>query len=129
MNFDISLNAEETVTEKVTSKNTAAAYGSGLIEVYATPAMIALMEKASYSAVSSYLPEGFNTVGTEICVKHVKATPIDQEVWSKAVLVEVEGKKLKFEVTAWDFEGIIGSGFHYRYIINTEKFMKKVSDK
>lgn len=129
MEFNIPLGIEFTATEMVTKDNTASKYGSGLVDVFATPAMVALMEKAALNAVLPHLPEGFNTVGTEVCVKHTKATPMGWEVQSKAVLKEVDGKKLLFEVVAWDKEGEIGRGKHTRYIIDSKRFMDKLSSK
>lgn len=127
MEFNIPVGAEYTATEIVTKENTASRYGSGLVDVFATPAMVALMEKAALNAVLPYLPQGFNTVGTEVCVKHTKATPMGWEVFSKAILKEIDGKKLIFEVVAWDKEGEIGRGTHTRYIIDSKRFIEKFS--
>ncbi len=129
MEFNVPVGLEFTATELVTKENTASKYGSGLVDVFATPAMVALMEKAALNAVLPYLPEGFNTVGTEICVKHTKATPMGWEVHARATLNAVEGKKLVFDVVAWDKEGDIGRGSHTRYIIDTSKFMEKFASK
>jgi len=129
MEFNIPLGIEYIATEMVTKENTASNYGSGLVDVFATPAMVALMEKAALNAVLPHLPDGYNTVGTEICVKHTKATPIGWEVHSKATLNEVDGKKLVFDVVAWDSEGEIGRGTHTRYIIDSKRFMEKYSSK
>ncbi len=129
MEFNIPVGVDYTATEIVTKDNTASRYGSGLVDVFATPAMVALMEKAALNAVLPHLPEGFNTVGTEVCVKHTKATPMGWEVYSKAILKEVDGKKLVFEVVAWDKEGEIGRGTHTRYIIDSKRFIEKFSSK
>lgn len=116
-------------SDTVKPENTAKHYGSGLVDVYATPAMVALMEKAALMAVLPCLPDGFNTVGIEINVKHTKATPLGMEVKSEANLKEVDGKRLVFEVVAWDREGEIGRGTHVRYIIETSKFMARLASK
>lgn len=129
MELNVPVGLDFTATELVTKENTASKYGSGLVDVFATPAMVALMEKAALNAVLPYLPEGFNTVGTEICVKHTKATPMGWEVHSKATLKEVDGKKLVFDVVAWDKEGEIGRGTHTRYIIDSKRFMEKFAPK
>ena len=88
--------------------------------------MVALMENASLNVVLPYLPAGYNTVGVDISVSHVKATPVGQTVKCVATLVKVDGRKLDFEVVATDEEGLIGKGTHSRFVIDTEKFMAKL---
>lgn len=110
---------------KVSEDNTALKYGSGTIDVFATPAMIGLMEKAAIEAVDNVLPDGFATVGTKIDVKHLAATPIGMNVTAKAELLEIDNKKLKFSVEAYDDIDKIGEGIHYRYIINLEDFIRR----
>jgi fluoroacetyl-CoA thioesterase len=129
MEFNLKTGISFTVTQKVVYKDTAAQYGSGLVEVFATPAMIALMENASLKTVLPYLGEEHNTVGFEINVRHLKPTPIGMQVDCTATLIEIDGKKLVFNVVANDEEGKIGEGTHTRYIINSKKFMEKLNQK
>ena len=107
-------------------KDTAANYGSGLVEVFATPAMIALMENAAHSSLQNYLPDGFLTLGSEVNIKHIKATPLGKKVWAVSDLLEVQGKKLTFQVEAFDEDGKIGFGTHTRYIVEKEGFMSNL---
>ncbi len=114
----------------VNSTNTAIAASSGSLPVFGTPFMIALMEKATCSAVSEYLEEGETTVGTNINVAHSKASGIGDVITAKATLVEADGRKLVFEVSAKDDKGNkIGSGTIERFVVSTEKFMRKVASK
>mgnify|MGYP000015302248 FL=1 len=110
----------------VAAGNTAAAMGSGDLAVFATPAMVALMENAAMTAVAGELPEGATTVGSEMNVTHIKPSGLGAEITATAVLAEVEGRKLTFNVGARDAEGLIGEGIHIRYIVDREKFMAKV---
>ncbi len=113
----------------VTEANTAAAVGSGLVPVFATPYMIALMEGAAVNAVLPCLAADEGTVGTHLDVSHSAATPIGMKVWAEATLTAVEGKKLTFEVAAFDECGEIGRGTHERFVIKPEKFLAKVQAK
>lgn len=113
----------------VTADNTAAAVGSGLVPVFATPYMIALMENAAVNAVQAQLEEGQGTVGTRLEVTHDAATPVGMKVWAQAELTAVEGKKLTFSVQAFDETGAIGGGTHERYIIAVERFLAKAEAK
>ncbi len=115
-----------TLEKTVSFDDTAARYGSGLVEVFATPAMIALMEGAATQAVQPYLPENFGTVGVEVCIQHSKATPKGMKVSATATLTRTEGRRLYFDVVAHDEDGEIGRGTHSRHIIDTKKFMEKL---
>ncbi|MDR1022122.1 MAG: thioesterase family protein [Prevotellaceae bacterium] len=110
----------------VTEEDTASRYGSGLVAVFATPAMVGLMENAAMNAVLPHLPQGYGTVGTSICVAHSKATPVGMRVWGVATLVKVDGKRLQFEVAAKDEQGEIGRGTHERCVVDVEKFAGRV---
>ncbi len=126
-NLKIGLSAEKAQT--VDTGNTALAYGSGSIEVYATPAMVGLMENASLAAVDHLLPKGFATVGTKVEISHLAATPLGVTVTANAELVELDGKRLLFKVLATDEKGKIGEGLHERYIIEIAKFLNKANAK
>jgi len=113
----------------VTDENTALKFGSGTVTVFATPAMVGLMEKAAINSVDSILPPGFATVGTHLDIKHLAATPLSMIITAKAELIEVEGKKLVFKVEAFDEVEKIGEGLHTRYIIQLEKFLDRTNKK
>ncbi|MCX7923024.1 MAG: thioesterase family protein [Clostridia bacterium] len=127
LSLKIGLSSE--IEMNVSEKNTAETVGSGGLDVYATPAMIALMERAAFSAVEPYLPEGYTTVGTSIQIKHVAATPVGMKVRALAELIGVEGKKLLFRVEAYDEAEKIGEGQHERYVVDSQKFRNKVYTK
>ena len=113
----------------VTEHNTADAVGSGLVPVFATPYMIALMENAASTSLLPYLAADEGTVGTHLDVAHTSATPIGMKVWADAVVTAVDGKKFTFEVSAFDEAGEIGRGTHERFIIRPEKFLAKAQGK
>lgn len=113
----------------VNDSNTAKFVGSGSLDVFATPNMIGLMEQAAQMSVADYLEEGQGTVGTKIEVSHDAATPLGMKVWAESELVEVDRRRLVFEVAAYDECGLIGKGMHERFIINNEKFLAKVNAK
>ena len=112
--------------QTVSNKDTANAYQSGLLAVFATPAMIALMENTAYSSVNDLLPQGFTTVGVQLSIEHIKATPLGAKVWCESVLEAQNDRRLIFSVTAYDETGTIGKGTHERFIVNIEKFMNKI---
>lgn len=118
------LSSQSSVT--VSAGNTAAAMGSGDLDVFATPAMVALMENAAMKAVADALPEGSTTVGAEMNVTHIKPSGLGAEIVATAVLTGVEGCKLTFNVGARDAEGMIGEGIHIRYAVDRRRFMEKV---
>jgi len=113
----------------VTDRLTAGCVGSGTLPVYATPAMISLMENTAYESVAQYLEEGCGTVGTSLNVKHVAATPVGMKVTCETELVKIDGRALTFTVKAHDECGLIGEGVHERFIIAEEKFLNKTKDK
>ena len=126
-NLKVGMTGEATVI--VNSSNTAIKFGSGSVNVYATPAMVGLMENASIDAVDRYLPEGYATVGTKIEIRHMAATPIGMEVTANAEVIEIDGLKIKFKVEAFDKKEKIGEGTHSRYIVKLSDFLRKAESK
>lgn len=124
---DIGTSGRKTV--EVTAQNTALALGSGTLEVFATPAMIALIEATASESVASQLDEGSSTVGTHLDVAHSAATPIGMEVTCETELVEVDRRRLVFSVKVHDSAGEVGSGIHERFIVDNAKFMSKAQAK
>ncbi len=117
------------VTITVTENDTARAFGSGTLEVLATPKMIALMEMASYKSLEKYLENGQSSVGTYLDVKHVSATPVGMKVTARAEITLVDGRRVEFNVSAYDEKGLIGEGKHERFIVNDEKFVARTYQK
>lgn len=113
----------------VTQDQTAASLGSGELNVFGTPCMIALMENTALKSVQPHLEEGQGTVGTLLDVKHVAATPVGMEVRCESRLIEIDRRRLVFEVRAWDACGLIGEGLHERFIIDNQKFMARTNAK
>ena len=113
----------------VTPEMTAAAMGSGALEVLATPSMIALMEGTAQEAVQSHLEDDRGTVGTRIDVRHLAATPVGMEVTCTAEVTEVDRRRIVFTVKAEDEKEVIGEGIHERFVIDNEKFFAKCRQK
>lgn len=113
----------------VTEEYTARHLGSGNVLVFATPAMIMLMERTALGSVDPLLPIGQRTVGTSVEVKHLAATPLDMVVRVCSELLEVDGRRLKFRVEAFDEKEKIGEGVHERVIVDVEKFQQRVAAK
>ena len=116
---------EEIVTEEVTADR----IGSGLVKVFATPMMIALIEKTCNESVAPQLDAGQGTVGTQINVSHCAATPVGMKVWCDSELVEIDRRRLVFKVAAYDECGLIGEGTHERFVIASQKFQRKAEEK
>lgn len=106
--------------------DTASAWGSGLLPVFSTPRLVALMEGAACRALEGALEEGGTTVGVRIDIKHTAATPLGMRVWAEAEITQVDGRALTFAVEAFDEKGSIGHAQHERFIIDADRFMKKV---
>lgn len=125
---DIQAKAYAEVSVEVGEDNTAVAVGSGSLEVFGTPCMIALMEKATVNAVAPFLENDETTVGTQINVNHCKASAVGAVITARAELSEVQGRKLVFDVSAVDDKGdVIGEGRIERFVVFAERFMSKLS--
>lgn len=127
MPIDIGLKG--TAERMVTPEMTAAAAGSGAQEVLATPVMIGMMENAALTSLQPYLEPGQSSVGTRICVSHVSATPVGMRVRAESEVVEVDRRRIVFNVRALDEAGLVGEGTHERFIIDAERFMAKCEAK
>lgn len=117
---------QHTSTVTVTEQNTALALGSGDLPVFATPALVALMENAAMQTVASLLPEGSTTVGGFIETSHLAPSAIGKTIQATATLTEVKGKKLSFNIEAFEGEKLVGKATHIRFIVDREKFMKSL---
>jgi predicted thioesterase len=129
MNNNLKIGMKAEIEHMVLQEHTAMAFGSGGVKVLATPMMIGLMEKAALSAVDEHLGEGFATVGTIVNVSHMAATPVGMKVRAIAMLTNIEGRKLTFDIEAYDDKEKIGEGTHERYIIELAKFLKRTEEK
>lgn len=118
-----------TVSTIAEREDTAYEVGSGSLLVYATPCMVALMEGAACEAIADALPEEKTSVGTELQITHISATPVGLEVRAEAEVTEVEGNTITFRVTAYDETGKIGEGTHKRVVVTTQKFLDKAYSK
>ncbi len=113
----------------VDGSQTAAAVGSGLVATFATPSLITLMEAAAIDAITPYLDEGESSVGSEVSIKHLAATPPGFRVRAEAVVTAVQEKRISFDVAAFDDREQVGEGTHVRYVINLSRFMERVRRK
>ena len=125
----VSAGQTATATVLVTESNIAKTMKSGSLDVFATPAMCALMEEAAHAAVQPYLEDGEGTVGIALSITHEAPTPLGATVTAKATVSAVEGRKITFDIEASDGIGVIGRGTHERFVINNEKFMAKVASR
>ena len=121
------IKGKQTVT--VTHERTAAYYGSGALEVFATPAMVALLEETAWKSVQPALSDGQGTVGTRVDVRHIAATPCGMQVTCESELVEIDRRRLVFKVEVYDETGKVGEGTHERFIIQNDKFLAAAKEK
>ncbi len=116
-------------SQMVTKEATAAHWDSGLVASFSTPGLVALLENAAFNALKTALPETQTSVGTEICVKHLAATPVGMTARARAEATAVEGRKITFKVEAWDDAEKIGEGTHTRFVVELERFNQRFEQK
>ena len=129
IDMEITVGMKAEVGTTVEREDTAREVGSGDLLVYATPCMAAMMEGAACEAIAGCLKETETTVGTELNIQHISATPVGLDVRAEAEVTAVDGKVITFAVTAYDEAGEIGRGTHKRVIVGTQKFLDKVYNK
>lgn len=124
MSIEVGLKGEAIVV--VNEHNIAKTMKSGALEVFATPAMCALMEEAAVAALKGQLPDGDGTVGISLSISHDKASAVGAQIRAEAKVTAVDGRKISYEVAAYEGDTCIGKGTHERFVINNEKFMSKL---
>lgn len=127
--MEITIGMKGEAATRVEREDTAYEVGSGSLLVYATPCMVALMEGAACEAISAALPEDRTSVGIELAISHLSATPVGLEVRAEAAVTAVEGSIITFQVTAYDEAGKIGEGTHKRAVVSTQRFLDKIYTK
>lgn len=127
--MEIVIGAKGKVSSLVEPEDTALTVGSGSLRVFATPCMAALMEGAACEALEGTLPEGKTSVGTELNIRHISATPVGLEVWAEATVTKVEGSTVSFSLEAFDEAGKIGEGTHTRVVVSEQKFLDRTYQK
>ncbi len=127
--MEITVGMKGTASTTVEREDTAYEVGSGSLLVYATPCMVALMEGAACEAIASAMTEDKTSVGTELNISHLSATPVGLEVWAEAEVTAVDGNSITFSVTAFDEKGKIGEGTHKRYVVTSQRFLDKTYSK
>lgn len=118
-----------TASVAVTEANSAKNMGSGTLDVFATPAMIALIERTCWTSVAEELDQGWSSVGISLTVEHSAPTPLGMTATCYSELVEIDGRKLTFRVSVQDEAGVVGSGMHQRFLVQSEKFQSKADRK
>ena len=127
--MEITVGMKGVTSTTVEREDTACEVGSGSLLVYATPCMVALMEGAACEAIAEALSENKTSVGTELHISHLSATPVGLEVRAEAEVTEVDGNTITFNVVAYDEKGKIGEGTHKRYIVASQRFLDKTYSK
>src|SRR5687768_17715651 len=113
----------------VGEEHTAPRVGSGKVHVLATPVMINLFEAAALAAIEHLLPQGYQSLGTHLDVRHIAATPVGMKVFATAEVMDIQGRTIVFKVTASDQNELIGDGMHERVMVNVAKFDARVQRK
>lgn len=113
----------------VTVEKTARHLGSGGVDVFATPAMVSLMEFAALNAIDPLLSEGKMSVGVVVNIEHLAATPMGKKVWAEAEVIEVDRRRVTFEVKAYDEYELIGRGTHVRFVIDLDRYTERLASK
>ena len=126
---EITPGLQATCEQIVSDADTASRWGSGLVAVYSTPAMVGLMESAAVAALAGQLPSGQTSVGTRMDVHHLAATPVGMKVRATAELTAVQERKLTFKIQAWDEQELIGEAEHERFIVDEARFLERVKKK
>lgn len=113
----------------VNEDNTALNLGSGSLKVFATPAMVSLIEKTCWESIDEYLDDDKTSVGTNLKITHESASPIGMKVWCESELINIDRKKLTFKTEVFDEKGLIGRGIHERFIVSSKKFIERTNKK
>ena len=127
MKLETGICGEQSV--RVSAENTAKTMGSGTLDVFATPALVALAEKTCWQSVAPALEAGSGTVGTKLEITHDSASPLGIKVWAESEVTQVDGKRIVLKVAAYDEKGLIGQGVHERFIITNDRFLAKAGRK
>lgn len=127
--MELSIGMKGCVSSLVEPEDTAEIVGSGSLKVFATPCMAAMMEGAACEAIQEALPEEQTSVGVSLNIEHISATPVGMEVRAEAEVTAIDGKKITFQVAAFDEKGEIGRGTHQRVLVNAQKFLDRTYDK
>ncbi len=125
--IEVGMKGEQTFL--VEERFTAGHVGSGSLRVLATPSMIGFMERVATGLIQQRLPPGISSVGVHVDVRHLAATPVGVEVRVACEVTGVEGRRVDFKVEAWDEVELIGQGAHQRYVIDVERFLKRLENK
>jgi fluoroacetyl-CoA thioesterase len=129
MSIELKLGLIGETSQRVTEQDTAARWKSGLVDAYSTPALVGLTENASVIAIEKCLNVDQTSVGVEIDVKHLAATPVGLIVKARAELVEINGRRLKFKVEAWDEKEKVCEGWHSRAVVDRSRFIDRLARK